>query len=257
MSDQPVSAPAAGWHPDPSGPGALRWWDGQRWTEHTQPLPAPAPAAAPAPAPAQREVAPEGEREIHIDTDMKINAFKSKHLVVTPELLIFDKREIRFAEVTSVAYWMVNVKVNGVPTASQRFVELGDRQGKVKIPCLNASVQSKASKQTTQAIFESIVHALGLYVEPRLCDEAIAQIRAQQPYAIKSVTVRSDGFALGRALREEKVYAWSDLAGTAFQEGSVRIFVHGAKKAVGAVPMQEPNAVLLPDILGRLAQGRA
>jgi hypothetical protein len=152
---------------------------------------------------------------------------------------------------------MVNVKVNGVPTASQRFVELGDREGKVKIPCLNAAVQSKASKQTTQSIFESIVHALGLYVEPRLCDEAIAQIRAQQPYSVKSVTVRSDGFAIGRALREEKVYAWSDLAGTAFREGSVHIFVHGAKKAVGTVPMQEPNAVLLPDILARLAQGRA
>jgi hypothetical protein len=152
---------------------------------------------------------------------------------------------------------MVNVRVNGMPTATQRFVELGDREGKVKIPCLNAAVQSKTSKQTTQSIFESIVHALGIYVEPRLIDEAIAQIRAQQPYAIKSVTVRPDGFAIGRALREEKVYAWSDLAGTAFREGSVHIFVLGAKKAVGTVAMQEPNAVLLPDILARLAQGRA
>lgn len=25
----------AGWHPDPSNPnGALRWWDGSRWTDH-------------------------------------------------------------------------------------------------------------------------------------------------------------------------------------------------------------------------------
>src|SRR5262249_49745631 len=24
----------AGWYADPSQPGALRWWDGSRWTEH-------------------------------------------------------------------------------------------------------------------------------------------------------------------------------------------------------------------------------
>jgi hypothetical protein len=28
--------PPAGWMPDPHQPSMLRWWDGQRWTEHTQ-----------------------------------------------------------------------------------------------------------------------------------------------------------------------------------------------------------------------------
>ena len=39
----PPSAPPivpAGWHPDPHGAG-LRWWDGQRWTEHVSDRPAP------------------------------------------------------------------------------------------------------------------------------------------------------------------------------------------------------------------------
>jgi hypothetical protein len=30
----PTRAPAA-WYPDPGAPGGQRWWDGQRWTEHT------------------------------------------------------------------------------------------------------------------------------------------------------------------------------------------------------------------------------
>ncbi|MFL5821712.1 MAG: DUF2510 domain-containing protein [Solirubrobacteraceae bacterium] len=42
-SGAPTSAPDAaatplppgGWYPDPSGQARLRWWDGQRWTEHT------------------------------------------------------------------------------------------------------------------------------------------------------------------------------------------------------------------------------
>jgi hypothetical protein len=33
----------AGWHPDPSDPSAsVRWWDGARWTGHTQLVPADA-----------------------------------------------------------------------------------------------------------------------------------------------------------------------------------------------------------------------
>jgi uncharacterized protein (AIM24 family) len=48
----------ADWYPDPAGdPTLLRWWDGNQWTEHTQPVPVqqpPAPAPAD-PAPAQEQ----------------------------------------------------------------------------------------------------------------------------------------------------------------------------------------------------------
>jgi len=30
----PVAAVPAGWHPDPAGRFEVRYWDGQRWTEH-------------------------------------------------------------------------------------------------------------------------------------------------------------------------------------------------------------------------------
>ncbi|MEO8528596.1 MAG: DUF2510 domain-containing protein, partial [Pseudolysinimonas sp.] len=48
----------AGWYADPGKPGALRWWDGGRWTGTV----ADAPAPAPPPLPRYGEIAP-------VDTD--------------------------------------------------------------------------------------------------------------------------------------------------------------------------------------------
>lgn len=45
MTDHP--AVPQGWYQDPSGAAALRWWDGARWTEHTQAAPPQVPAPAP------------------------------------------------------------------------------------------------------------------------------------------------------------------------------------------------------------------
>jgi hypothetical protein len=38
-----VSGTAPGWYPDPAHPGAMRWWDGTRWSEHLAPAGPPAP----------------------------------------------------------------------------------------------------------------------------------------------------------------------------------------------------------------------
>ncbi|MEZ5228075.1 MAG: DUF2510 domain-containing protein [Acidimicrobiales bacterium] len=46
--------PVAGWYPDPNG-SQLRYWDGQRWTEHVAPYPDGDPGA---PAPSQRSGPP-------------------------------------------------------------------------------------------------------------------------------------------------------------------------------------------------------
>lgn len=47
-----VSPPPAGWYPDPSGRAPFRYWDGARWTEHTDQgtAPAPSPTAPMAPS---------------------------------------------------------------------------------------------------------------------------------------------------------------------------------------------------------------
>lgn len=39
-----ATAPAAGWYPDPAEPGRSRWWSGEAWTDHVQPVEPAVPA---------------------------------------------------------------------------------------------------------------------------------------------------------------------------------------------------------------------
>lgn len=40
-SSDPPSTPPAGWFPDPHGGSGMRWWDGEKWTDHFQAVPPP------------------------------------------------------------------------------------------------------------------------------------------------------------------------------------------------------------------------
>lgn len=38
MSELIAEVPAAGWYQDPNDDGSMRWWSGEGWTDHTQPM---------------------------------------------------------------------------------------------------------------------------------------------------------------------------------------------------------------------------
>ena len=53
-----VTAPAAGWYPDPSDSGSWRWWDGGTWTSHVRPKEQTAPVASSQPGRAAADPGP-------------------------------------------------------------------------------------------------------------------------------------------------------------------------------------------------------
>jgi uncharacterized protein YxjI len=106
---------SAGWYPDPHGaPQLLRYWDGSRWTEHTNPAggqqpQAPAQSQAPAQAPAQvqmphQQAAPQHQQAVPQQQGMApggatlfnqqvlvVNQ-KAKLIEVTNEYRVFDQQ---------------------------------------------------------------------------------------------------------------------------------------------------------------------
>lgn len=68
MSATLVTAPTAGWYPDPNDSGSWRWWDGGTWTSHVRPKEETAPVAvqavAPLPVSAPQQVIPQPAQPI-------------------------------------------------------------------------------------------------------------------------------------------------------------------------------------------------
>lgn len=74
------SAAPSNWYPDPHNPSVLRWWDGQSWTEHVQPL---SPQATPASSVGEqreevRELGPSGNKGREAGSRRKIGLFGAR-----------------------------------------------------------------------------------------------------------------------------------------------------------------------------------
>lgn len=60
MADRTGTTPEPGWYPDPSGQPALRWWDGNNWSNQTQAAPPPGTMS---PLPSAQQQAPSADNQ--------------------------------------------------------------------------------------------------------------------------------------------------------------------------------------------------
>ncbi|MGG2463093.1 DUF2510 domain-containing protein [Streptomyces sp. RGM 3693] len=90
MTQQP--AVPQGWYQDPSGAPVLRWWDGYRWTEHTQ-----APRQYAPQVPGQRQYPPMGGGGPEVLLSAEVLAVNQdvKWVDTTTSYSVLDRRSAR------------------------------------------------------------------------------------------------------------------------------------------------------------------
>jgi uncharacterized protein YxjI len=89
VTQQPPPPPA--WYPDPSGTGGTRWWDGQAWTEHVQPVSVPATDVQQAAGGASM-----------FDQPVLVVSQKTKLIELTNEYAVFDAQGQQIGAVVEV-----------------------------------------------------------------------------------------------------------------------------------------------------------
>lgn len=92
-----------GWYPDPGGSTALRWYDGERWTEHVAPRAPLPPAGKPSATPDGRPLAGWGRRLAAYTLDWLVTTSLAAVLGVPWLRQVVDAYRDYWDEVTSAA----------------------------------------------------------------------------------------------------------------------------------------------------------
>ncbi|MBA3420093.1 MAG: DUF2510 domain-containing protein [Geodermatophilaceae bacterium] len=100
------ASPQPGWYADPAGTPWQRWWDGQQWTEHTQPPPqvqVSDPARVQRQVQEQARVAPvqQGGGTLFTEPVLVVNQ-KAKLIELTNEYAVYDQRGNQLGSVVQV-----------------------------------------------------------------------------------------------------------------------------------------------------------
>lgn len=272
----PVTAPAAGWYPDPSGRHQLRYWDGAAWSTHiadqgvagVDPLPAgpgqgPEMVAVPdRPVPDDSGSPPArpASAGCHVDLDVNSGVFGKKRLRLDDETLQWGDDRVALAGVEAVAYCVTRTSYNGVPSGTNYSFFVWSQGRQTKIVLSTALARSKAGREALAEAFTTLANTFARLVEPRLRQGLAERVARGEVVEVAGARLSSRGLEKNVPLRRTKLVPWGRFAGAGFHQGTVVVHAlrdgGGQSKAAFTVAMTEPNAVLLPDLLHQLAKQR-
>jgi hypothetical protein len=227
-----VTAHGAGWYPDPAQRHQLRYWDGQRWTEHVS-------------DDGRAGIDPLGDRTVFLDVQVRFGLGPRRRLVLDDKALHWDGASVRYRDITAMAYHVTEVTGNARLHHYELWLWTAAGETKVKF-----GVPSR--DPAAMELFPRILGVLAEQVEVPLCRSIVNAIAGGDQVAIGPVTLNMGGVGRTGALVRDRSVPWRDVVGADRRHGDVRVWVtdSGERETIfRSVPVKEPNAVLLPRLL--------
>lgn len=192
----------------------------------------------------------------HFEVHLSANALRPKRLAVFADRVVWGRREVAFDEVDAFAYEVFRHRTALAPAHTGYMIALWVGADRVVIELVSSNFSRRETKHSTELLFESLVSLLHDRVGDRLNRDAIERLDAGDEVRFGALSCDHNGVRYGGLVRT-RVLDWDEVAGAEFVNGEVVVHrVHGdGTRSWAAVPMAEPNAVLLVDLL-LLAQAR-
>ncbi|MEU6041069.1 DUF2510 domain-containing protein [Actinomadura sp. NPDC047616] len=236
-----------GWYPDPYGTASLRWWDGQNWTRHVNPRP-PESARPYEPGRGALQTAP-AAYAAPLDVNLR-----GVPLHADDDVISYGADALAWSQVEWVAYWTTGMPAAdpGAASAVVWVLQVGRHpfRGGPRVEVVLDS--TLFPEREAEAIWTRLVDRCRRRAEPRLVAELAGRVRAGHPVDVaEGLTVHPGG------VRGTHVsLSWAEISGAVVDAGRVWIQQSDGGTPVLYVPRQNPNAVLIPELLAALRPTR-
>jgi hypothetical protein len=231
-----------GWYPDPYGTASLRWWDGQNWTRHVDPE---------TPGPARPYGAfPSGWAAPSAPLDVNVRGVL---LHADDDVLAYGSDVLAWSQVEWVAHWTADVPAGPGAAPAVAWAFQAGRHPFRGGPRVEVVLDSTLfPERETEAIWTRLVERCRRRAELRLVAELAGRVRAGHPVDVaEGLTVHPGG------VRGTRVsLGWAEISGAVTDGGRVWIQRSDGGTPTLYVPRQNPNAVLIPELLAALRPAR-
>jgi hypothetical protein len=210
------------------------------------PRPAPAPAAGPAPTPPSASL-PAGGPVLDATVGWT-------HLHADPQVITYGRKTIALDEAEWVSYSAAQIaeKRFMFPTFYENKWEFRIGRypfygGKSTVTVLFSKGGRRAEQPEEWAFLVSLARQ---YVEPRLLEELVAQVRRGETVTVGgSLKVSREGIA---STRPRFSLPWESVSPAQLHNGVIWLYQRGVEKPLVNVPLGNPNAALIPDLFAVL-----
>ncbi|WP_371798140.1 hypothetical protein OG963_00230 [Streptomyces sp. NBC_01707] len=172
---------------------------------------------------------------------------RGKQLYADERQIVYGRHSIELEEVEWVSYSATHTIHRGFlfPSMHDTSYQLSvghDERGRK--PVIGLGWFKNGKNHVTPPEWIAMVEFVQRYVEPQLVAGLVDRVRRGETVRIGGLQIRPEGLLAHRFNP-----SWSSLAGARAADGNVWFYLHGQSQAATRVPLDTPNAVLLPRLI--------